>query len=904
MGAIWLRVAESRWMRMGVVLLTSAGALLVFTPVVRAMASSSDGEFNRWVGWANILALPIGFAGLALAALGWLLRPRRLSADDLDGVADVLAEGMLHAYLDGLKQMIGGDVGDAIRLSLLSDEPAPRWRSSPLIVFGDDRSRNAGDLSTIHTYFRALDRPRLAVLGPAGSGKTVLLTVLAIHLLKSRLTPSADGDRIHPRDGHIPYRLPIASYDPEAGDISAWIAGRLAEEFRLSTPVARELVRTGRILPMLDGLDELDSPATDRRVGRTIERVNDYVADELRGVVLASQPAAYEDTARRLDGERSIRIMALDAGAIHEYLRVRFGGRDALQNEWSRVIDELDHERRTMLRTPLWLSIAVRAFAEVPRTLGDSGTAAGLRSLLVDGFVRLACQGSRYSEADVGRWLRTLAEQTVLQRRQGGRGPEISPARIWTIAGAWLPRLLHGVLALVIVVPLVWISVLPLMAAPAGVVVVSAGLSVGALVVAGTLRAETPVRYLRDPLSILRRVPIRVTASVLILVTGAVALLWLLGWPSLSFAVVTLLCLTALTALFADVDETAPVSIRTAMRNEVIVGVLVTLLPILVMGFGGSFVLRWALGFGAEYREVKAVVAVGFLIGITSGIWFTRTTVRYAVALAIQAFQRRLPMRLGAFLDWAVLAGIMRTTAGSAYQFRHGELRQYFLTAAPGEPAAAVPRAAVRASARLVLSASALVSAFVVSAVLNSLLSVGEPSRAADPLAFVTTKAAECDGLRWKVPGRPEWEAADSERELRAWLDRNGAVDKGTTEITVVVRGLIPQAAVLEGIRPLIVSRRPPMRGSTVGCEGFVEAAAMGETPVSDLVADLDGSTPRFLPSTEVFSVRNSETLTMRLRVRTTTCDCSWRIEVRWVSAGKQGVTVLDDHGRPFRTTA
>ncbi|GAB3898226.1 hypothetical protein GCM10027612_55960 [Microbispora bryophytorum subsp. camponoti] len=131
MGAMWLRVAESRWMRMGVVLLTSAGALLVFTPVVRAMASSSDGEFNRWVGWANILALPIGFAGLALAALGWLLRPRRLSADDLDGVADVLAEGMLHAYLDGLKQMIGGDVGDAIRLSLLSDEPAPRWRSSP-----------------------------------------------------------------------------------------------------------------------------------------------------------------------------------------------------------------------------------------------------------------------------------------------------------------------------------------------------------------------------------------------------------------------------------------------------------------------------------------------------------------------------------------------------------------------------------------------------------------------------------------------------------------------------------------------------------------------------------------------------------------------------------------------------
>ncbi|MFI9819466.1 hypothetical protein ACIHFC_03160 [Streptomyces sp. NPDC052013] len=37
---------------------------------------------------------------------------------------------------------------------------------------------------------------------------------------------------------------------------------------------------------------------------------------------------------------------------------------------------------------------------------------------------------------------------------------------------------------------------------------------------------------------------------------------------------------------------------------------------------------------------------------------------------------------------------------------------------------------------------------------------------------------------------------------------------------------------------------------------------------------------------------------------RTGTCDCRWYLELDWSSQGRTGTVRIDDHGRPFRTTA
>ncbi|MET8808631.1 hypothetical protein [Streptomyces sp. NPDC004546] len=46
--------------------------------------------------------------------------------------------------------------------------------------------------------------------------------------------------------------------------------------------------------------------------------------------------------------------------------------------------------------------------------------------------------------------------------------------------------------------------------------------------------------------------------------------------------------------------------------------------------------------------------------------------------------RRRLPLRLGPFLDWAVTARLMRYS-GPAYQYRHREL-QHWLREHPSPP--------------------------------------------------------------------------------------------------------------------------------------------------------------------------------------------------------------------------
>ena len=52
---------------------------------------------------------------------------------------------------------------------------------------------------------------------------------------------------------------------------------------------------------------------------------------------------------------------------------------------------------------------------------------------------------------------------------------------------------------------------------------------------------------------------------------------------------------------------------------------------------------------------------------------------RYLVFVCVARCAGRLPLRLGAFLDWALDAGLLRLS-GSVYHFRHRELQHWLAT--------------------------------------------------------------------------------------------------------------------------------------------------------------------------------------------------------------------------------
>ncbi|MFD0069041.1 hypothetical protein ACFVJ9_50035, partial [Streptomyces sp. NPDC127574] len=69
----------------------------------------------------------------------------------------------------------------------------------------------------------------------------------------------------------------------------------------------------------------------------------------------------------------------------------------------------------------------------------------------------------------------------------------------------------------------------------------------------------------------------------------------------------------------------------------------------------------------------------GLSFGLMEGAPASR---RYAVFLLCS--RRRLPFRLGLFLDWAATAGLLRYS-GPAYQYRHREF-QHWLRQHPQPP--------------------------------------------------------------------------------------------------------------------------------------------------------------------------------------------------------------------------
>ncbi|MCX5008535.1 hypothetical protein OHB05_38925 [Streptomyces sp. NBC_00638] len=104
----------------------------------------------------------------------------------------------------------------------------------------------AAGLPDVAGYWRASRPRRLVITGPAGSGKTVTALVLMLALLQDR----AESDP-------VPVRIALAGWDTTTG-LDVLLTERLVRDYGWSRAQAAALVGHGLVLPVLDGLDEMD----------------------------------------------------------------------------------------------------------------------------------------------------------------------------------------------------------------------------------------------------------------------------------------------------------------------------------------------------------------------------------------------------------------------------------------------------------------------------------------------------------------------------------------------------------------------------------------------------------------------------------------------------------------------
>ncbi|MFG2196823.1 NACHT domain-containing protein [Streptomyces sp. NPDC048639] len=206
---------------------------------------------------------------------------------------------------------------------------------------------------------------RLVLLGEPGSGKTVLLIRLLQDLIERRTS-----------DGMVPVLFSLSSWDPAHQSLEGWLAQQLRRSYPgLCAPapvvapgvdqgvdLAQALLDARRILPLLDGFDELP-PAL---YTVALDALNQAMPAK-QPLVVASRTAAFDtaltrpDAMVRLNGAAGIHLLPLTADQIAAYVHRDAGGRHTpAADRWNTVIAHLgtDTPVGQSLSTPLGLFLA------------------------------------------------------------------------------------------------------------------------------------------------------------------------------------------------------------------------------------------------------------------------------------------------------------------------------------------------------------------------------------------------------------------------------------------------------------------------------------------------------------------------------------------------------------------
>ncbi|MFE3598901.1 hypothetical protein [Streptomyces sp. NPDC059142] len=237
--------------------------------------------------------------------------------------------------------------------------------------------------SQLAVGFRQVPSGRLVVLGEPGAGKTVLAIMLTLGLLADR-TPGAP----------VPVLLSVSGWDPVLESLDDFIVGSLATSYYGGHPqIPRHLLERRKLLPVLDGLDEMPEPA--RR--NAVRGLNEACGDG-RGVVVTCRSVEYQDV---IEGGSPLLRMApvveVAPVSVPDIIAYLTDVNWPQGVDWEPVYTDLrqrpDSPAATALSTPLALSLARGVYRNCdrdPRELLGFESRHAIEDHLVDHTIRAA----------------------------------------------------------------------------------------------------------------------------------------------------------------------------------------------------------------------------------------------------------------------------------------------------------------------------------------------------------------------------------------------------------------------------------------------------------------------------------------------------------------------------------
>jgi hypothetical protein len=555
-------------------------------------------------------------------------------------------------------------------------------------------------------FFWRSTSKRLVILGPAGAGKSLLLLDLV-----------AQSVELLGADGPVLVRVNIAQWR-KSQTFYEFFIHQVSIERGVPAEVVYALLMEQRIIPLLDGLDELDAEQSEKpeRGLEIVRRLNAATSDEYpisAPIILTCRTSYFEQLEhfQRHDAHRVIglagagmlQVESLDADQISTFLNNNLG--TEAKARWGTVLRALNVLQRPpivdVLGLPWRLMLAFSAYqngGSPDRLLGEKGRVA--EAELLPQFLRMATQeknpggpgGDGTSRLQrqwlgpverepsrVARWLKEIAQYLETDRAVGGGAGVLLMYEVHKMVNPKFMRFAYSICALGIV-------------ATAGIATFVTALSgphpfpriVAISVAAIFLMTAAYVVVFRPPstpagFTLIQAVqtPQGVLDLTLSLLSALAASAFALGTQNtVLYRVIGGLCCGFMAGLFfgfvhskrlrargagLQSSETPTDPMHGGLFNSSIIGGVVGVIYVVILLASGAGLPKSIL-FG-----VLTLVAFAPILGlpIASIAW-----TRYKLALFILYLEHRLPWRLNAFLVWSYNAGLMRT-AGLAYQFRH-----------------------------------------------------------------------------------------------------------------------------------------------------------------------------------------------------------------------------------------
>jgi hypothetical protein len=648
---------------------------------------------------ATIVALVVT---LLTPVWGRALKSPDTSREATAAAAADLARRVRQEASTALRRALADDA-DAVAANVPFRKPLPETEAE-LVRWREDGGAADGSLVDIANYYTSLDRGRLVILGDPGSGKTVLAYHLANALAQHFLDRKDDlgaGVRV-PVWGSLPSwdpgdakRLNKISDEALIKEFDGWLVERIVS-YGIPEAVATVLVQQDLVLPILDGLDEMDASKASRRPSFEDEDRSDRASAVIkvmnvfgrRPFVLTSRQQQYKELADTkavgrapvVQDAQQVIIQPLEVDQVAEYIDVRFHSTllsTSVSEGWQKVVEALrkapDGALAKTLGTPWRLFLALTAYREDqtdPSEMigcGYDELSSRLLGQLIPATVEQfpPPENQNYKHNDVTAWLSDIAKEVQSGKSRSSYSQvDIRLEELWRIGGRMVLPLVRLLLFIVLGASFIaayryspvagkseswgWLNILS--------VIVSAVVLLSwcwQLAEDGLFQCSRfdPSKYKQA--RVIRRMAVRFLVGLTAGFCYQVALFKLLS-------------------LFHSGKGTD------SIKGILIVGAFTGWL------LGSFLMINAASSPAAAFRRPSDVVRQGvrhdltlaLVLGLVVGapvILVLCLWPRYVIGMYLSYRQGRLPAKPARFLDWAYDAGLLRLSGG-AVQFRHREL--------------------------------------------------------------------------------------------------------------------------------------------------------------------------------------------------------------------------------------